>query len=182
MSTIDDKRAQILLDFIVNMATFLIIINFGYLILSWLVELIMSLVNFWTNDQLITVADKIAEIDPTIRMIVGISSILISLLLTLKKMQPSFAALNLPESTITSQDVPNINGFDPATKQRLENVLTILIKVITVAVVATLVLDILHFVLTHSSEVLTAGSVPILIIGIPTIIGLFVLRIIIRNK
>lgn len=51
MSNIADKRTQILLDFIVYMATFLVIINFGCLLLSWLVEFVVALANFWTNNS-----------------------------------------------------------------------------------------------------------------------------------
>jgi len=47
MNGIFDKRTQILLDFIVNLATFLVIINFGCLLLSWLVEFAVSMVNFY---------------------------------------------------------------------------------------------------------------------------------------
>lgn len=182
MSTIDDKRTQILLDFIVHVATYLIIINFSYMILSWLVEIIISLIDFWTNGQMAEIGEKVTGILGTLRVVVGISSVFISLFLTMHKLRASFAALQLPEATITSQDVPNINGFDPATKQRLENVLSTLIKVLTVAILTTVVLDVLHSVVTHADGILTSGSWPIIIIGLPTVIGLFILRLIIRAK
>lgn len=182
MTSISDKRTQILLDFIVYLATFLVIINFGCLLLSWLVEFIVSLVNFWTNDSWSGVSEMIVSVWPTLRIAVGISSIFISLLLAYNKLRPHFMAMNLPETTISSQDVPNINGFDPATKQRLEDVLNTVIKLLTIALIVTVVLDVLHFILTQSTTILPASSLPIIIIGVPTLIGLAVLKIIVRNK
>lgn len=182
MSSISDRRTQILLDFIVYLATFLVVINFGCLLLSWLAEFVVSLVNFWTNNSWSGVAEAIMAVWPTLRVAVGISSIFISLLLAYNKLRPHFMAMNLPETTISSQDVPNINGFDPATRQRLEDVLTTVIKLLATALVVTVVLDILHFVLTQSTEILPASSLPIIIIGVPTLIGLTVLKVIVRNK
>lgn len=182
MNGIFDKRTQILLDFIVNLATFLVIINFGCLLLSWLVEFAVSIVNFYTNNSWSEVTEVINATWPTLRLIVGISSIFISLLLTYNKLRPSFMALNLPETAISSQDVPNINGFDPATKQRLESVLATLIKVLSIALLAVVFLDVARFVLTHSEGILSSGSIPVIVIGLPVIIGLVILRIIIHNK
>lgn len=182
MTTSDNKKTQILLDFIVNLATYLVIINFGYMVLAWVVEIVVSLGDYWTGGQWAIVADGVATVTPKLQMIVGICSIFIGLLLTYNKLRVGLIALHLPETTITSQDVPNVNGFDPATKRRLENVLTILIRVLAVAVIVTCLLDIARSAITSSEEVLTTGSLPIIIIGIPTIIGLFVLRIIIRQK
>ena len=91
-------------------------------------------------------------------------------------------AMNLPETTISSQDVPNINGFDPATKQRLEDVLNTVIRLLTIALIVIVVLDVLHFILTQSTTILPASSLPIIIIGVPTLIGLAVLKIIVHNK
>lgn len=182
MSNISDRRTQILLDFIVYLATFLVVINFGYLLLSWLVDFVVSLVNFWTNNSWINVAETLSAIGPTLRLIVGISSIFISLLLAYNKLRPSFMAMRLPDTTISSQDVPNVNGFDPATKQRLENVLTTLIKMLAVAMIAMAVLDVAHFMLTQNATILPASSVPILIIGIIVLAGLIILRRIIHNK
>lgn len=182
MNNTSDKRVQMLLDFIVYLATFLVAINFGCLLLSWLMEFVVSLVNFWTNDGWSNITSIMIQVLPTMRMIVGVSSIFISLLLAYNKLRPHFLAMNLPDATLSSQDVPNINGFDPATKQRLENVLTIIIKILAVALVAIIALDILHFLLTQSAEILPASSLPLLIIGVPTLIGLVVLRLIIHNK
>lgn len=182
MSSVSDRRTQILLDFIVYFATFLVVINFGCLVLSWLVEFIVSLVNFWTTGSWNNISDMIAAVWPTLRVAVGISSIFISLLLAYNKLRPHFMAMNLPETTISSQDVPNINGFDPATKQRLEDVLSTVIKLLAIALTVTVALDIFHFILTHSAEILPASSLPIIIIGVPTLIGLIVLKIIVRNK
>lgn len=182
MSSVSDRRTQILLDFIVYLATFLVVINFGCLVLSWLVEFIVSLVNFWTNGSWNHISDMIVAVWPTLRIAVGISSIFISLLLTYNKLRPHFMAMNLPETTISSQDVPNINGFDPATKQRLEDVLSTVIKLLAIALAVTVALDILHFILTQSAEILPASSLPIIIIGVPTLIGLIVLKTIVRNK
>jgi len=91
-------------------------------------------------------------------------------------------ALDLPEAAISSQDVPNINGFDPATKQRLESVLATLIKVLSIALLAVVFLDVARFVLTRSEGILSSGSIPVIVIGLPVIIGLVILRIIIHNK
>lgn len=68
MSSLSDKRTQTLLDFIVYLATFLVIINFGCLLFSWLVEFIVSLVNFWTNDSWSGVAKMITVVWPTLRI------------------------------------------------------------------------------------------------------------------
>ncbi len=182
MSNIADKRTQILLDFIVYMATFLVIINFGCLLLSWLVEFVVSLANFWTNNSWSGAAEMVTTVWPTLRVAVGISSIFISLLLTYNKLRPHFLAMNLPDATISSQDVPNINGFDPATKQRLEDVLGTVIKLLAIALVVTIVLGILHFVLTQSETILPSSSLPLVIMGFPTLVGLIILRIIVRNK
>lgn len=182
MSNPSDKRTQILLDFIVNLATYLVLINFGCLLLSWLIEFVVAMVNFWTSDSWNGVAEAITAVWPTLRLAVGVSSIFISLLLTYNKLRPSFMALNLPDNAISSQDVPNINGFDPATKQRLENVLTTLIKMLAVALAAVIVLDIARFILTHSGSILSSSSIVVMVIGLPITIGLTVLRFIIRNK
>lgn len=182
MSNIANKRTQILLDFIVYLATFLVIINFGCMLLSWVIEFVVSLVNFWTNNSWGGVSEMITTVWPTLRVAVGVSSVFISLLLAYNKLRPSFMAMRLPDTTISSQDVPNINGFDPATKQRLENVLTTLIKMLSVLLVVVVVLDILHFALTQSAAILLSSSLPIIIIGLPTLVGLIVLRIVIRSK
>ncbi len=137
MTSISDKRTQTLLDFIVYLATFLVIINFSCLLLSWLVEFIVSLVNFWTNNSWSGMSEMIVAVWPTLRIAVGISSIFISLLLAYNKLRPHFMAMNLPETTISSQDVPNINGFDPATKQRLEDALNTVIRLLTIALIVT---------------------------------------------
>ena len=176
MSNIFDRRTQILLDFIVYLATFLVVINFGWLLTSWLVEFVVSLVNFWTNDSWSKVSEIMVAVWPTLRMIVGIGSVFVSLLLTYRKLQPHFMAMNLPETAISSQDVPNINGFDPATKQRLENVLVTVIKLLAITLVVTVALGVLHFVLTQSETVLPASSLPIVIIGAPVLVGLIILK------
>lgn len=182
MSSISDKRTQMLLDFIVYLATFLVVINFGWLLVSWLAEFVVSLVNFWTDDSWSRVSEIMLDVWPTLQMIVGIGSIFVSLLLAHYRLRPHFMAMNLPEATISSQDVPNVNGFDPATKQRLENVLATVIKLLTAALAITIVLGVLHFVLTQSGTILPASSLPIIIIGIPVLIGLIILKIIIHNK
>lgn len=182
MSGTIDKRTQMLLDFIVYLATFLVVINFGCMLASWLVDFVVALVNFWTHDSWSGVTDALAVVWPTLRTAVGVSSIFISLLLAYNKLRPHFMAMQLPNTTLSSQDVPNINGFDPATKQRLENVLTLVIKLLMVALGVIVVLDILRFVLTQSVSLISAGSLPLLIIGIPTLLGLTVLRVIIHNK
>lgn len=182
MSGAIDKRTQMLLDFIVYLATFLVVINFGCMLASWLVDFVVTMVNFWTNDSWSSVADALAVVWPTLRTAVGVSSIFISLLLAYNKLRPHFMAMQLPDATLSSQDVPNINGFDPATKQRLENVLALVIKLLTVALGVIVALDVLRFILTQSASLISASSLPLLIIGMPTLIGLIVLRIIIHNK
>lgn len=182
MNNLADKRTQNLLDFIVYLATFLVMINFGFMLLSWLIEFVISLVNFWTNNSWSGVTSTIDNIWPTLRLIVGISSIAISLLLAYNKLRPNFMAMNLPEATLSSQDVPNINGFDPATKHRLESVLTTVIKMLVILLVVVIILDVLHFILTQSETILSPNSLPMIIIGLPTLIGLMVLKAIIHRK
>lgn len=182
MSNLSDKRTQILLDFIVYLATFLVAINFGCMLLSWLLEMVISLVNFWTNNIWSGTTNAIIAALPTLRVVVGVSSILVSLLLTWRKLQPNFLALNLPEDAISSQDVPNIYGFDPATKQRLENVLATLIKMLSMAIIMMVALDILRSIVTKSAGLLSASSMPILIISMPVLLGLAILKTIIHNK
>lgn len=144
-----DTRIRILLDFLTKLILWLIGINLGALLLYVVVQLILNLLSQWTNSSMDTAIVMIESLWPTIQRILGGASIVFALVITIFQTRNSFLMLNLPQKTISSQDVVDQNGVDPASRERIRLIVSSLVRITVLIVVAIILYNLLTAFITR---------------------------------
>ncbi len=174
MDGMTEKQIQRILDFLLNALLWVIGINLGIMIVYSGLYLILQ-VAAGSSEAIWDFLDQASEVFPTVQRILGIISLPVAIFMAYLNLKRQRRGDILPDSAITSEDVPDNGEISRQTKQRLIMVLSNLMRVIGIMLAIVITLELMK-VITERFEIgFTAGSIVILVIGVVLIAGLAIL-------